>query len=106
MAPSLKHLCACGCALYVTQKLQLVHLNGHRSTLLAANVLSQNHLFLHRTKQASKAQQMSPAYHVEKQELVGRCAPAQQAFLSREASWPDRPLSKNFSGETEEAFLE
>jgi hypothetical protein len=91
--------------LYVTWKLELVHLNGHRLALLAANVLSQNHSFLHSHKQASKAQQMSPACHVVKQELVGCCAPAQQVFLSRKASWPDRPSSENPSGETGEVFF-
>jgi hypothetical protein len=106
MAPSPKRLCACGCALYVTRKLELVHLNGHRSALLAADVLSQNHSFLRSSKQASKAQRMSPARRVGKQELVGRRAPAQQAFMSRKASWPDRPSSENPSGETGEAFFD
>jgi hypothetical protein len=58
------------------------------------------------SKPASKAQQMSPAHHVGNQELVGHRAPAQQVFLSRKASWPDRPSSKNPSGETGEAYFE
>jgi hypothetical protein len=49
---------------------------------------------------------MLPACHVGKQELVGCHAPAQQAFLSREVSWPDRSLSKNPSDKTREAFFE
>jgi hypothetical protein len=46
MAPSPKCLCACGCNLYVTWKVELGHLNGQRSTLLVANVLSQNRSLL------------------------------------------------------------
>lgn len=106
MAPSPKHLCACGCTVFVTQKVELGHLNGQRSALLAANVLSQNCSFLCSRKQASKAQRMSPACHAGKQELVGCPAPARQAFLSRNASWPDRSSSENPSGETGGASFE
>lgn len=105
MAPSPKHLCACGCTLHVTRKVELGHLNGQRSALLAADVLLQNHLLLCSHKQAFKAHQMSPARHSGKQELIGRPAPAHQAFLSRKASRPSSK-NKNLSGETGEAFLE
>jgi hypothetical protein len=105
MAPSPKRLCACGCALHVTRKVELGHLNGQRSALLAANVLSQNHSLLRSRKQAFKAHQMSPARHAGKQELVGRPAPAHQAFLSRKASRPSSE-NENLLGETGEASLE
>jgi hypothetical protein len=95
MAPSLKCLCACGCALQVTRKVELGHLNGQRSALLVASVLSQNHSLLCSCKQASRAQQMSPACSAGKQELVGCPAPAHQVFLSKKASPPDRPSSEN-----------
>ena len=106
MAQSPKCICACGCTLYVTQRVELGHLNGQRSALLVANVLSQNCSLLRSCKQASKAQQMLPAHCAGKQELIGRPAPAHQALLSRKASWPDRPSSENPSGETGEAFFE
>ena len=106
MAPSPKRLCACGCNLYVTRKVELGHLNGQRSALLVANVLSQNRSLLRSRKQASKAQQMSPARHAGKQELIGRPTPAHQALWLRKASQPDRPSSEDPSGETGEAFFE
>jgi hypothetical protein len=88
MPPRPKHLCACGCALYVTRKVELGHLNGQRSALLAANILSENRTLLRRRKQASKLRLMSPTRHVGKQELIGHPTPgpARQAFSSREAS--------------------
>jgi len=104
MAPSPKRLCACGCALYVTRKVELGHLTGQRSALLAANVLSQSRLFSCSRKQASKAQRMSPARRARKQELVSHPTPAHRAFLSRKASGLDRPLSKNSSGKTGEEY--
>jgi hypothetical protein len=105
MAPSPKRICACGCDLYVTRKVELGHLNGQRSALLAADVLSQSRSLLCSHKQSSKVQCMSPA-RAGKQGLLGRRAPAHQAFLSRKASRPDRPSSENPSGETGEAFFE
>jgi len=104
MAPSPKRLCACGCALYVTRKVELGHLTGQRSALLAANVLSQSRLFSCSRKQASKAQRMSPARRARKQELVSHPTPAHRAFLSRKASGLDRPLSENSSGKTGEEY--
>jgi hypothetical protein len=88
MPPRPKRLCACGCTLYVTRKVELGHLNGQRSALLAANILSQNRSFLRRHKQASKLKLMSPSRHTGKQELIGHPTPARRlgAFSSRKAS--------------------
>jgi hypothetical protein len=96
MPPRPKHLCACGCTLYVTRKVELGHLNGQRSALLAANILSQNRTLLRRRKQASRLQLMSPSRHTGKQELIGHPTPARQTFSSRKAS-------ENPSSETGEA---
>jgi hypothetical protein len=109
MAPRLKNLCACGCGLHVTRYIEIGHLNGRRSALLAADVLSQNRLLLHSRKRASsKLQLMLPSRHSRKQELIGRPLPAHQALSKKTswASWPDRLLSENPLSKTGEAFLE
>ena len=104
MAPRHKHLCGCGCTLYVTRDIELGHLNGRRSAVLAANTLSQNRSLLCNRKQASKLQLMSSSRHSWKGELIGRRAPVRQEFLSRKASRPDKLLSKNPSGETGDEY--
>lgn len=96
MAPRPKNLCACGCGVHVTRYIELGHLNGRRSALLAANVLSRNWLLLRSRKRAS--QLTLPSRHARKQELVGRPSPARRR-LSREASRQDR-LSENPLSET------
>ena len=103
MAPRPKNLCACGCGLHVTRFIEQGHLNGRRSALLAANILSQNRLLLHSRKRASKLRLMLPSRHARKQELVGRPLPAYRA-LSRKISQLDRLSSENPISETEEAF--
>ena len=104
MAPRPKHLCGCGCTLYVTRNIELGHLSRWRSAVLAANTLSQNQLLLCNRKQASKLQLMSSSRHSQKGELIGRRAPVRQEFSSRKASWPDRLPSGNPSGETGDEY--
>ena len=88
MPPRPKHLCACGCALYVTRKVEVGHLNGQRSALLAADVLSQNRSVIRSHKKASRFRTLSPSRHLGKQKLLGRRAPAQleQALSSENPS--------------------
>ena len=105
MAPRPKNLCACGCGLHVTRYIELGHLNGRRSALLAANVLSQNQLLFCSRKRSSKLRLMLPSRHARKQELIGHPSPALQS-LSRKTSQPDRLSSENPFSETGEAFLE
>ena len=102
MAPRPKRPCACGCGHHVSRKVELGHLNGQRSALLAASVLSQNRSLLCSRKQASKAQRMSPARRAGKQELIGRPAPVRQALSSRKTPLPGRYLSESPSGETDD----
>jgi hypothetical protein len=93
MPPHPKHLCACNCALYVTRKVEIGHLNGQRSALLSTDVLLQNKSLIRSHKKASIFQTMSPSRRLGKQKIVGRCAPAQQALSS-----------ENLSSEPGEAF--
>jgi hypothetical protein len=81
-----KRLCACGCTHHVTRTVELGHLNGRRSALLSANTISQNQSLLHRRKQVSKLQLVSPSRRTRKQELIGHPTPAPQTFSSRKAS--------------------
>lgn len=88
-----KHLCACGCTLHVTRKVEVGHLSGQRSALLAANILSQNRSFLCRRKKASKLRPMSPSRYTGKQKLIGNRTPARRVFSSRKTS--ENPSESN-----------
>ena len=100
MAPRPKNLCGCGCTLYVSRDVELGHMNGRRSALLAANTLSQNRSLLRSRKKASKLKLLLSSRRSRERELNGRRAPLRQEFLSGEAPWPDRLLSENPSSET------
>jgi hypothetical protein len=97
MAPRPKHLCGCGCTLYVTRAIELGHLTGKRSAVLAASTLSQNRLLLRSRKQASKLKLKLSSRRSPKRELIGRPAPVCQQFSTRKAP---RPPSESPSGET------
>jgi hypothetical protein len=100
MAPRPKHLCGCGCALYVSRDVELGHLNGRRSAVLAANTLSQNRSLLRNRKKASKLRLSLSSRRSQEQEPIGRPAPLRQQFLSGEAPWPDRLSSENSPSKT------
>ena len=70
MAPRPKHLCGCGCSLYVSWTVEFGHLNGRRSALLAANTLLWYQLLLRSWKQASKLQLNLSSRHSRKRELI------------------------------------
>jgi len=99
MAPRLKRLCACGCTHYVTRDVELGHVNGRRSAVLAASTLSQNQSLLRSRKKASKLQLLVSSRHSRKRELIGHPAPLRQEFLSGKASRPNRLSSENPSSE-------
>jgi hypothetical protein len=100
MPPRPKRLCACGCTLHVTRKVEVGHLNGQRSALLAANILSKNRSLLCRRKKASKLRLMSPSRYTGKQKIIGHRTPPRRFFSSRKTS--ENPSE---SSETREAFV-
>ena len=104
MAPRYKHPCACGCTLYVTRGVELGHLNGRRSAVLAANVLTQNRLLLRSRRQASKLQLILSPHRSRKRELIGRSEPLRRELSSRKASRPDRHSSENSFRETGDEY--
>ena len=104
MAPRYKHLCACGCTLHVTQAVELGHLNGRRSAVLAANTLSQNRLLLRRRQQASKLQLMLSPQRTQKRDLIGCSAPLHRELSSRKATLPDRHSSEKSLRETGDEY--
>jgi hypothetical protein len=104
MAPRPKHLCGCGCTLYVTRAIELGHLKGKRSAVLAANALSQNQSLLHSRKQASNSQLISSSRRSLKGAIIGHPAPVRQEFSSRKASRLDRLPSENPPSETGDEY--
>ena len=104
MAPRPKHLCGCGCALYVTRAIELGHLKGKRSAVLAASTLSQNQLLLHSRKQASKSQLISSSRRSLKGTIIGHPAPVRQEFSSSKDSRLDRLSFENPPSETGDEF--
>ena len=82
MAPRPKNLCACGCTHHVTREIELGHMKGRRSAILAANIISQNQFLSHSHKRASKLQLLS-SRRSRKQEHIGRPALSRQGKASR-----------------------